>query len=357
MSINISQHLTWPQLFKYVAPSIAMMIFTSIYGIVDGFFVSNFAGKTALAAVNFIMPVATILATVGFMIGTGGSALVSKTRGEGDERRAKRYFSLLVYTAATIGILLAISGFVFIPTLAQAMSAQGQMLSDSIVYGRMMMITLPFFVLQYVFQSFFVAAGKPQVGFFVILGAGVANILLDALLVGAFGWGLEGAALATNISQLIGGGAGLIYFARKNSSFLQLGSCSFEIRVLGRACLNGSSEMMSNVAASLVAILYNVQLMHYLGEEGGRGIWSDHVCCDDLRSGFHGVFHGVSSAYELSARSRQHKRNAQSIEERLGIHRSLGHCHVCPCADLGETYRFGVRWIRPWIDSAYCGSV
>lgn len=268
MSINISQHLTWPQLFKYVAPSIAMMIFTSIYGIVDGFFVSNFAGKTALAAVNFIMPVATILATVGFMIGTGGSALVSKTRGEGDERRAKRYFSLLVYTAATIGILLAISGFVFIPTLAQAMSAQGQMLSDSIVYGRMMMITLPFFVLQYVFQSFFVAAGKPQVGFFVILGAGVANILLDALLVGAFGWGLEGAALATNISQLIGGGAGLIYFARKNSSFLQLGSCSFEIRVLGRACLNGSSEMMSNVAASLVAILYNVQLMHYLGEEG-----------------------------------------------------------------------------------------
>lgn len=147
MSINMSQHLTWPQLLKYVAPSIAMMIFTSIYGIVDGFFVSNFAGKTALAAVNFIMPVATILATIGFMIGTGGSALVCKTRGEGDERRAKRYFSLLVYTAATIGILLAISGFVFIPTLAQAMSAQGQMLSDSIVYGRMMMITLPFFVL------------------------------------------------------------------------------------------------------------------------------------------------------------------------------------------------------------------
>lgn len=268
MSIDMSRHLTWPQLLKYVLPSIAMMIFTSIYGIVDGFFVSNSAGKTALAAVNFIMPVATILATVGFMIGTGGAALVSKARGEGDERRASRYFSLLVYTAAVVGLLLAVCGFVFIPALAATMGAQGQMLDDSIIYGRMMMLTLPFFVLQYVFQSFFVAAGRPQVGFFVILVAGITNILLDAMLVGALGWGLEGAALATNISQLIGGGSGLIYFARKNDSFLRLGRCIFEPRVLGSACLNGSSEMMSNVAASFVAVLYNLQLMRYIGEEG-----------------------------------------------------------------------------------------
>ena len=268
MPLDMSQHLTWPQLLKYVLPSIAMMIFTSIYGIVDGFFVSNFAGKTALAAVNFIMPVATILATVGFMMGTGGSALVSHARGEGDERRARRHFSLLVYAAAIGGVLLAVCGFALIPTLAEAMGAQGQMLADSVIYGRMMMLTLPFFVLQYVFQSFFVAAGKPKTGFFVILGAGVANIVLDAVLVGGLGWGLEGAALATNISQVIGGGTALVYFARKNGSFLRLGRCAFEPRVLGRACLNGSSEMMSNVAASLVAVLYNLQLMRYLGEEG-----------------------------------------------------------------------------------------
>ena len=266
--MDMSQHLTWPQLLKYVLPSIAMMIFTSIYGIVDGFFVSNFAGKTALAAVNFIMPVATILAAVGFMIGTGGSALVSKERGEGNEHGACRHFSLLVYTAAAVGVILAVCGFALIPTVAQAMGAQGSMLADSVTYGRMMMLTLPFFVLQYVFQSFFVAAGKPQTGFFVILGAGIANILLDALLVGVLGWGLEGAALATNVSQCIGGAAGLVYFSRNNGSFLRLGPCAFEPRVLGRACLNGSSEMMSNVAASLVAVLYNLQLMRHLGEEG-----------------------------------------------------------------------------------------
>lgn len=268
MPIDMSQHLTWPQLLKYVLPSIAMMTFTSVYGIVDGFFVSNFAGKTALAAVNFIMPVATILATVGFMIGTGGSALVSQARGEGDEQRARHHFSLLVYAAAAVGTVLAACGFALVPVLAEAMGAQGPMLADSVTYGRMMMLTLPFFVLQYVFQSFFVAAGKPQTGFFVILGAGVANIVLDAVLVGGLGWGLEGAALATNISQVIGGGVGLIYFARKNDSFLRLSRCTFEPRVLGRACLNGSSEMMSNVAASLVAVLYNLQLMRYLGEEG-----------------------------------------------------------------------------------------
>lgn len=268
MSVDMSRHFTWPELLKYVFPSIAMMIFTSIYGIVDGFFVSNYAGKTALAAVNFIMPLATILATIGFMIGTGGSALVGKMRGEGDQQRANRTFSLLVYTATILGVILALCGYFLTPFLAATLGAQGQMLHDSIIYGRMIMITLPFFVLQYVFQSFFVAAGKPQIGFFVILAAGLSNIILDALLVGAIGWGLEGAALATNISQVIGGGAGLVYFMHKNTSYFRLGRCTFEPHLLKRACINGSSEMVSNIAASLVATLYNLQMMRYFGEEG-----------------------------------------------------------------------------------------
>lgn len=268
MAIDMSQHIGWGRLLKYVLPSIAMMIFASLYGIVDGFFVSNFAGKTALAAVNFIMPVATILSTVGFMIGTGGSALVSHARGAGDERRANRIFSLLVYSAATVGAILAVVGFNAMQPIAQVMGAEGQMLDDAGLYGRMMMLTLPFYILQYVFQSFFVAAGKPHVGFCVILAAGITNIALDALFVGVMGMGLIGAALATNISQVIGGLVPLIYFIRKNKSFLRLGKTSFEIRVLGKACLNGSSEMMSNVAASLVAALYNYQLLRYIGEDG-----------------------------------------------------------------------------------------
>ena len=268
MPLDMSKHISWSELLKYTLPSILMMIFTSVYGIVDGFFVSNFAGKTALAAVNFIMPVATILSTVGFMIGTGGSALVSSARGEGDEARANRYFSLLVYAAAAVGVVLAVAGFFLVRPLAALMGAEGQMLDDSGIYGQMMMVTLPFYVLQYVFQSFFVAAGKPHVGFCVILVAGLSNIVLDAVLVGACGMGLVGAALATNISQVIGGGIPLVYFVRKNASYLRLGRTSLEGRVLGRACLNGSSEMMSNVAASLVAVLYNLQLMRYLGEDG-----------------------------------------------------------------------------------------
>ncbi|MDO4289775.1 MAG: MATE family efflux transporter [Eggerthellaceae bacterium] len=268
MAVDMSRHFTARQLVKYALPSIVMTIFASTYSIVDGLFVSNFAGKTALAAVNWAFPVLMILSSVGFMIGTGGSAIVSKTRGEGDEARANRYFSLMVYAALAIGVVFALAGVGLLRPLYALMGAQGEMLDLATVYGLIALVSLPFFMLQYVFQSFFVVAGKPQLGFFVVVAAGVTNMVLDALFVGMFQWGVVGASIATSASEFVGGGVPLIYFARKNSSFLKLGRTRVEWRVLGRACVNGSSEMVSNIAFSLVGMLYNYQLLRYLGEDG-----------------------------------------------------------------------------------------
>ncbi len=268
MTQDMSRHFSWGALLRFTAPSIAMMIFTSIYGIVDGLFVSNFAGKTAFAAVNFVLPIIMIPSAVGFMIGTGGSAIVAKTRGEGDDASANRYFTMLVYSGAVMGIILAVAGVLTAEPICALLGAEGQMLADCGVYGRIIYLTLPFFVLQYIFQSFFVAAGKPQVGFYVVLLAGCANIVLDALLVGMLGLGLVGAAVATNVSEILGGGIPLIYFARKNTSFLRFVKAPFQGRILGRACFNGMSEMVTNIAMSFVSVLYNLQLMRYIGEDG-----------------------------------------------------------------------------------------
>lgn len=268
MIVDMSKHFSAWQLIRYSLPSIAMMIFTSIYGIVDGLFVSNFAGKTAFAAINLILPFVMILSVTGFMIGTGGSALVAKTRGEGKDELANRYFTMLIIFTFVLGLALAIIGAVTMEAVALALGATEQMMPYCVIYGRLLMISLPFFSLQYAFQSFFVTAGKPMLGFAVIVVAGVANMILDAVLVGFLGLGIEGAAIATCVSEYLGGGIPLIYFARKNSSFLHFVRTPIQWRAIGKACLNGSSEMVTNIAMSIVAILYNFQLMSYIGEEG-----------------------------------------------------------------------------------------
>ncbi|WP_302962100.1 MATE family efflux transporter [uncultured Adlercreutzia sp.] len=268
MPVDMSKHFSTSALIKFTLPTIAMMIFTSCYTIVDGFFVSNFAGKTALAAVNLIFPAVMILASVGMMVGTGGSALVAKTLGEGDRPRARRHFSLLVIFAFAVGSVLAVGGWFFMEPTSHLLGATGPMAAQATLYGRMMMISMPFFILQYAFQSFFVTAGKPNYGFYVIVAAGVANILLDLLFVGVFGWGLVGAALATNIGELIGGGVPLVYFARKRSTHLYFVRPHLRWPVIGKACLNGSSEMVTNIAMSLVGILFNWQLLRFIGEDG-----------------------------------------------------------------------------------------
>lgn len=268
MAIQLSEHFTYKKLLRFTLPSIVMMIFTSVYGVVDGFFVSNFVGKTPFAAVNFIMPFLMILGAVGFMFGTGGSALVAKTLGTGEKEKAKQIFSMLVYISAAVGAVIAVFGIIFIRPIASLLGAEGELLDDCVTYGRIILIALPFYMLQYEFQSFFVTAEKPQLGLTATLASGFTNIILDALFMAVFGWGLVGAAAATAISQTVGGIIPLIYFSRPNTSLLQLTKTSFNGKALFNACTNGSSELMSNISMSVVSMLYNIQLMKYAGEDG-----------------------------------------------------------------------------------------
>ena len=268
MNIKLSEHFTYKKILRFTLPSIIMMIFTSIYGVVDGFFVSNYVGKTPFAAVNLIMPFLMILGAVGFMFGTGGGALIAKTMGEGKSEKANSLFSLFVYTTAVCGIIIGALGIVFIRPVASLLGAEGEMLNNCVTYGRIILIALPFFMLQYEFQSFFATAEKTQLGLVVTIAAGFTNMILDALFIAFFKWGLFGAAAATAISQIVGGSIPLIYFFRKNSSRLKLTKCKFEKNMLLRACVNGSSELMSNISMSIVSMLYNFQLMKYVGENG-----------------------------------------------------------------------------------------
>lgn len=266
--IKLSDHFTYKKLIRFVIPSIVMMIFTSVYGVVDGLCVSNFVGKTPFAALNLIMPFIMILGAVGFMIGTGGSALVAKTLGEGDRLRADRYFTMLIMLDIIAGVLLAVTGILFIQPVAVLLGANETLLPHCVLYGRIVLAGLPAFMLQNAFQSFLITAEKPKLGLVVTVLAGVTNIILDLLFVGLFSWGLAGAASATVISQLVGGLVPFFYFARDNASLLRLRKTRLEARPLLKACANGSSELMSNISMSLVGMLYNLQLMNYAGEDG-----------------------------------------------------------------------------------------
>lgn len=268
MTIKLSDHFTYKRLLRFTLPSIVMMIFTSIYSVVDGFFVSNFAGKTAFAAVNFIMPVLMIFGAFGFMLGTGGSALVAKFLGEKRHEDANRTFSMLVYVTIGFGVIVTIIGLLVLRPLAALMGAEGEMLDMCVLYGRIIVIANTAFMLQMEFQSLFITAEKPHLGLVVTVAAGVTNMVLDALFVGVFSWGLVGAAVATSISQCIGGLYPLFFFGRKNSSQLQLIPAKIDWRTILKVCGNGSSELMSNISMSLVGMLYNIQLMKYAGENG-----------------------------------------------------------------------------------------
>ena len=267
-AIQLSDHFTRKRLLRFSLPSIVMMVFTSIYGVVDGYFVSNYTGKTPFAAVNLIMPFLMILGGVGFMFGTGGGALIAKTMGEGKAEKADKLFSMTVFASILCGLVLTAVGLLFLRPFARLMGAEGELLENSLLYGTINLIPLPFYILQYEFQCLFATAEKPKLGLYVTVASGVANMVLDWLLVAVLPFGLAGAAAATAASQFIGGVFPLVYFARKNSSRLHLTRCRLELRPLGRICANGSSELMSNISMSLVSMLYNVQLMQYAGEDG-----------------------------------------------------------------------------------------
>ncbi len=268
MNIKLSDHFDYKRLLRYALPSIVMMVFTSIYGIVDGFFVSNYAGKTPFAAVNLIMPLLLILGCVGFMFGTGGGALIAKTMGERKPDKANEIFTLIITVSAACGVVLAVLGFFLLRPVAELMGASGELLEQSLIYGRIILLALPFYILQFEFQCLFATAEKPKLGLYVTVASGVANMVLDALLVAVIPLGVAGAAAATAISEFAGGVIPLIYFSRENTSRLRLVRFKFDGRSLLKTCGNGSSEFMSNVSMSLVSMLYNVQLMKYAGEDG-----------------------------------------------------------------------------------------
>ena len=268
MNIQLSDHFNYRRLFRFTLPSIVMMIFTSIYGVVDGLFVSNFVGKTPFAAINLVMPFIMILGGVGFMIGTGGSALVSKTMGQNEPEKANRIFSMMIELTLLVGALLSIVGIVFIEPIARLFGASEAMLPECVLYGRIVLAFNAAFMLQNVFQAFLVTAERPHMGLYVTVAAGVTNMVLDALFIAVFKWGVAGAAIATGLSQCVGGLIPLIYFMRPNKSPLRLKLAALQLPSILQACANGSSELMSNISGSLVSIAYNAQLMKYAGENG-----------------------------------------------------------------------------------------
>lgn len=268
MKIKLSDHFTYSKLLRFVFPSIIMMIFTSIYGVVDGLFVSNFAGKTAFASINLVMPFVMILGGIGFMIGTGGTALVSKVLGEGKKEKANKIFTMMIIFTLLLGTLLSVIGVVSMPRVADFLGATQEMMADCILYGRIVTGFTVAFMLQNVFQSFLIAAEKPKLGLLATVLAGITNMALDAIFITVFKWGVAGAAIATGLSQCVGGIFPLIYFSRDNSSLLRLTNTKLEIKPILNACGNGSSELMSNISSSVVSMIYNFQLMKYVGEDG-----------------------------------------------------------------------------------------
>ena len=343
MKIQLSDHFSYSKLIKFTLPSIAMLIFTSIYSVVDGFFISNFAGKTPFAAINLIFPVIMILGTVGFMFGAGGTALVAKTYGEGDKERANRYFSLFVYLAFFLGALLAIIGIIFTPKAAILLGATDNLLKDCIVYARILLIALPFFMLQIMFQSFFVAAEKPQLGLFVTVASGVTNMILDAALVLSFPPHLKlvGAALATAIAQTVGGVIPLIYFFRKNSSILRLGKTRFDKIAVLKACANGSSEFMTNISMSVVGVLYNLQLMKYAGENGIAAYGVMMYVSMIFSSAFIGYSVGVSPVISFHYGAQNHSELKSLLKKSLVMVALFGLGMVI----LGEVFAFSLSKI------------
>lgn len=266
--IQLSDHFTYKKLLQFTFPSIIMMIFTSIYSVVDGWFVSNYVGKTQFAAVNLIMPVLGILGIFGYMFGAGGSALIAKTLGEQERDKANRLFSLFVYLSIVVSTIMMIFGFIYLPDVAHWLGAEGQLLEDCNTYGRLFIIALPAWMLLFEFQLFFVTAEKPKLGLYITIAAGVTNIILDALFIIVFDWGISGAAIASAIGQTVGGVFPLIYFSRKNTSLLKLTRTSFDGKAIIKCCTNGSSELMSGVSMSILGMVYNYQLLKYAGENG-----------------------------------------------------------------------------------------
>ena len=309
--IHLSESFTYSKLLRFTLPSVVMIVFTSLYVVVDGYFVANFAGKTEFAAVNLVMPVLNILGTTGYMFGVGGSALIAKTLGEKKQQQANSLFSLIVLVSSCLGVSLMIPGFAFMRQIAATLGAEGELLENSVLYGRIFILALPAWILVYEFQLFFVTAEKAGLGLAVTVSTGLCNIALDALFIIVFHWGLAGAAAGSALSQIVGGVFPLIYFGRENDSILKLVKPVWNGRAIVRSLANGSSEFMAEAAVSLVGIIYNVQLLKYAGEDGvviyGLLMYVSLIFC----AIFAGYSNGVGSviSYHYGAQNHRELKN------------------------------------------------
>ncbi len=268
MSIQLSDHFTYRKLSAFVLPTIAMMVLTSVYTMVDALFISHYVGEIALAAVNFVFPVIMLLGGLGFMFGTGGTALVAKTFGQGDSSRARRYFTQIILLASLVGGAMAGMGILYLPQVCRLLGGTDALIPDAVIYGRIMLAFLPCCILQCSFQSLLVAAEKPKMAFWLSVAGGVTNIVLDLLFIVVLGWGLAGAALATGLSQAMAGLIPVLYFSRPNKSLLRFKRTKLEFRPMLQACSNGASELVTGISASFVGMLYNYRLLQYYGEDG-----------------------------------------------------------------------------------------
>lgn len=268
MAVHLDEHFTYKNIVKAVIAPILMMVFTSVYSIVDGVFVSNFVNKTAFAALNLIFPLTMILGSLGFMMGAGGSALVAKTLGEGDKEQANKIFSGVVYSTIILGVVVSLCVIFFVEPIAKLLGATDEMLPYCVIYGQILIGAQVLFMVQNLFQTFFIVAEKSGLGFAVTAIAGVTNIILDAAFIVGAKLGLAGAAYATIIGQFVGAVIPIVYFALPNKSLLRLGKATFAPKMLFKTVTNGSSELLSNVAASVVSMVYNIQLLKFAGEDG-----------------------------------------------------------------------------------------
>lgn len=268
MRIQLSDHFTYRKLLRFTLPSIVMMVFTSIYGVVDGLFVSNFVGKGPFTAVNLVMPVVMIFGGLGFMFGTGGSALVAKTLGQGRRDQANRYFTMIAIATVGTGIVISALGAAFMRPICHWLRADAEIIDDCVLYGRILLGFNTAYMLQNVFQSFLITAEKPKLGLLATIAAGVTNMVLDALFIAGFGWGVAGAAVATGLSQCVGGLFPLLYFLRPNNSLLRLRPVKLQLRPILQSCGNGASEVVSSVTSSIIGMVYNFQLLRFAGKDG-----------------------------------------------------------------------------------------
>ena len=311
MNIQLSDHFTYKRLLKFTLSPIVMMIFSSIYWLVDGIFVSNIVGKTAFSAVNFIWPVIMILSTIGFMLGTGGSALVSKTLGEQNKTKANELFSMFIYISIIVGVVLSILGIVFVNKVGALMGGEEQMLKDATIYAQIVLVALPAYILQLEFNSFFSTAEKPQLGLIVTIISGVCNMILDAIFIALFEFGIKGAAMATGISQFVSAIIAIVYFSKSKTSLISLTKFKMDFKALMKACGNGFSELMSNVSMALVGVVYNIQLLKLEGENGVAAYGALNYVCMIFLSIFIGFSIGTAPiiGYNFGAKNHEELKN------------------------------------------------